>query len=183
MAHLPNTEPPVIQAGDTTSWQRDLPDYPADQGWQLSYLLINPAGRINITTTASGSSHLATISAAVSAGYAAGAYTWLAQVTRTDERFTVGQGDVTIKADWAAAPSGADARSPAARALADLRAALLNWLSTNGQISEYEIAGRRMRFATAQEIRQRIALAEREVNREALALSGNSGARRVLVRF
>lgn len=183
MAQTPTTEPASIQAGDTITWQRTLPDHPASDGWQLSYRLINAAARIDIVAAADGDAHLVTIAAATSAAYAPGAYTWLASATRSAERYTVGQGEVTVKADWAAAPGNADARSPAARALADLRAALLKWLATSGQVQEYEIAGRRMRFATAPEIRERIRIAEAEVNREALAFGGQPPARRVVVRF
>ncbi len=182
MAQTPPTEPASIQAGDTICWQRTLPDYPASEGWQLSYRLISAAARIDVVATTEGDAYLVTIAAVTSAAYAPGPYTWQASVTRATERYTVGQGELTIKPDWAFA-GHADARSPATRALADLRAALLKWLSTSGQVQEYEIAGRRMRFATAFEIRERIRMAESEVRREARELSGQSGARRVVVRY
>ena len=79
-----------------------------------------------------------------------------------------------------------DARSTARRALADLRAALARWLSSNGVVAEYEIAGRRMRFASAEDIRKRISLAENEVAREDAEqrlAAGLGGRRRVMVRF
>ena len=156
MAQTPTTEPTSLQAGDTITWRRLLPDYPASEGWELSYRLINAAARIDIVSTADGDAHLVNIPAATSAGYAAGEYTSIAQVTRGTDRHTVGQGAIVIKPDWAAATTGADARTPSQRALADLRAALMRWLSTQGHVQEYEIAGRRMRFATVDEIRQRI---------------------------
>lgn len=182
MAQTPTTEPASIQAGDTICWQRTLPDYPASDGWQLSYLLISAAAHIVVLATAVDDAHNITISAAASAAYPPGIYTWQASVARTGERYTVDKGAVTIKPNWATA-GNADARSPAARALADLHAALLKWLSTSGQVQEYEIAGRRMRFATALEIRERIRMAESEVRREARELSGQSAARRVVVRY
>lgn len=183
MAQTPTTEPASIQAGDTITWLRELPDYPADDGWQLSYRLLNPAARIDMVAAADGAAHRVTVSAATSAAYTPGTYTWIAHVTRSTDRHTVGQSSITIKADWAAAAGNGDARSPASRALDDLRAALLQWLSTSGQVQEYEIAGRRMRFATAVEIRERIRMAEAEVNREALAFGGQAAPRRVAVRF
>lgn len=183
MAQTPTFEPASIQAGDSITWQRTLPEHPASDGWQLSYRLINAGARIDIVAAADGDAHLVTIAAAISAAYAPGTYTWLAAATRTTERATVGQGTVTIKPDWAASAGGADARSPAVRALDDLRAALLKWLATSGQVQEYEIAGRRMRFATATEIRERIRMAEGEVNREALTFGGQPPARRIAVRF
>lgn len=183
MAQTPTTEPTSLQAGDTITWRRLLPDYPASEGWELSYRLINAAARIDIVATADGDAHLVSIPAATSAGYTAGEYTSIAKVTRGADRHTVGQGVIVIKPDWAAAATGADARTPAQRALADLRAALMRWLSTQGHVQEYEIAGRRMRFATVDEIRQRIRIAEGEAAREQAATSGKPIARRVLVRY
>jgi hypothetical protein len=181
MAQTPTTEPASLQAGDTLRWQRTLPDYPASEGWVLSYRLINALGKLDIVATAEGDDHLISVAAATSAAYPPGDYTYTAQVTRSTDRYTVGRGSITVKADWAAVADGADARTPAQRALADLKAALLRWLSSQGHVQEYEIAGRRMRFASASDIRQRIALAEREVAAEANA--GKPVARRVLVRF
>lgn len=181
MAQTPTTEPASLQAGDTIRWQRTLPDYPAANGWVLSYRLINAQGKLDIVATAEGDDHLVIVPATTSAAYTAGEYTYTAQVTLGTERYTIGQGTITIKPDWAAAADGADARTPAQRALADLKAALQRWLATQGHVQEYEIAGRRMRFASVTEIRQRIALAESQVAAE--ANTGKPVARRVLVRF
>lgn len=183
---IPTTEPAFLQAGDTLQWQRTLPDYPATDGWALSYRLINAATKIDIAATASGPDHLVTVSAATSAAYAAGEYAWAAYVTKTTERHTVGTGRVTVKPDLAAKTAGFDARSTAKKALDDLRAALAAWLTNSGTVQEYEIAGRRMKFATADDIRSRISIAEREVAREDAAeklASGLPTGRRVLVRF
>lgn len=186
MPTIPTTEPAYLQAGDTIQWQRMLPEYPAGDGWALAYRLINATTRLDVVASADGDAHLVTISAATSAAYAAGEYTWTAFVTRAGERFTVGQGRVAIRPDLAAQAAGFDARSEAQRALDDLRSALLKWLSTSGHVQEYEIAGRRMRFASADDIRARLAIAQREVANETAAqriAAGQSTGRRVLVRF
>lgn len=186
MPTIPTIEPAFIQAGDTIQWQRTLADHPAGGGWVLAYRLINQASHIDIVSAPDGEAHLVSISAATSAAYAAGAYTWAAFVTQGAQRYTVGQGTTTIRPNLAAQVAGFDARGEAQRALDDLRSALLKWLSTSGHVQEYEIAGRRMRFATADDIRARMAIAEREVAREAAAqriAAGLSTGRRVLVRF
>ena len=105
-------------------------------------------------------------------------------VTRGSDRFTLTPWNPRVLPDLASA-SATDARGPAQRALDDLRAALLKWLSTNGQVQEYEIAGRKMRFASIDEINKRIALAQREAASEAAAtgMATSAGRRRVLVRF
>jgi hypothetical protein len=186
MATIPTSEPAFLQAGDTLSWQRTLADYPASSGWVLSYRFINSAARFDITAAASGADHLVTVDAATSAAYAAGDYTWQAVVTKATERYTIGSGRATVRHNLAGMTSNYDARSTAARALDDLRIALAGWLTSSGTVQEYEIAGRRMKFASAADIQQRIALAEREVARETAAANlaaGISAGRRVLVRF
>ena len=102
------------------------------------------------------------------------------------DRYTIGQGRTTIRPDLANQAAGFDARTEAQRAQDDLRSALLKWLSTSGHVQEYEIAGRRMRFSTADEIRARMAIAQREVANETAAqriAAGQTTGRRVLVRF
>lgn len=183
---IQNTEPAFVTAGDTVAWTKSLPDYPASAGWALAYRLINAAGSIDITSSASGDDHAVSVSAAASAGWAAGDYQYQAYVTRAAERYTVGTGAITIKPNLAAKTAGFDARGAWAKALADLRLALATWLTSSGHISEYEIAGRRMKFANADDIRKRIAIAEKEVAREAAAAAaaaGNPLGRALYVRF
>jgi hypothetical protein len=186
MADILLREPAIIQAGDTISWKRTLPKYPASDGWQLSYRFINASAYIDVTASADGDDHLVVIPASTSATYQPGDYVWQAYVTKGAERYTVDAGHLTIRQNLAAMPFGYDARSQAQRALDDLRAALANWLSTSGTVREYTIAGRTMSFASADEIKARIQLAEREVAREAIAerlAKGLDPLRRVLVRF
>jgi len=186
MATIPTSEPAYLQAGDTLSWQRSLPDYPASAGWELSYRLINSSGKIDITAAASGDDHLVSVSAATTAAYAPGTYTWQAFVTNGSERYTVGSGSIVVKRNLAAEAGGFEARSTAQKALDDLRAALATWIATSGQVQEYEIAGRRMKYRTVADIRSAISLLEREVARERAAeriAAGLDTGRRVSVRF
>lgn len=186
MATIPTTEPAFLQAGDTLTWQRSLPDYPASDSWVLSYRLINADGKIDIEAAASGDDHLVTVAAATSAAYTAGDYEWTAYVTKASERYTVGNGRLTIRPDLAAKTAGFEARSAMRKARDDLRTALATWVTSNGHVQEYEIAGRRMKFASAADIQQRINLVERELAREDAAArlaAGLDAGRRVLVRF
>lgn len=181
----PTTEPASLVAGDTILWQKSLPAYPAGV-WTLKYRLINAAGKIDITATASGTDHRVSVAAATTAGWAAGVYTWQAFVEAGGERYTVGSGQLTIKPNLAAQAGGFDARSTAKKALDDTRTALATWIASSGQITEYEIAGRRMKYASLADIEGRIRLLEREVAREQAAeklASGLPAGNRVLVRF
>ena len=108
---------------------------------------------------------------------------WLARFGA--ERITIDKQEWRILPDLTSAQP-TDARSEARRALDDLRAALRRWLASQGTVAEYEIAGRRMRFASAEDILKRIHLAEAEVARELQderAASGLAPRRRLLVRY
>lgn len=182
----PTTEPVFIQAGDTVAWSRELPDYPAS-AWTLKYRLINAVARIDITATADGDTHQISVSASTSAAWTAGEYTWQAYVEGgTSERYTVGNGRLTIKPDLAAKSTAFEARSTARKALDDTRAALATWIASSGQVQEYSIAGRTMKYSSMADIQGRISLLEREVKREEAAeklAAGLSPPRRLLVRF
>lgn len=186
MADIPSTEPLFIQAGDTVAWTRNLADYPAS-AWDLKYRLINAAAKIDITAVADGDTHSVTVAAATTATWAAGEYTWQAYVEGgSSERYTVASGRLTIKPDLAAKAAAFEARSTARKALDDTRAALATWIASNGQVQEYEIAGRRMKYSSIADIQGRIQLLEREVAREESAeklAAGLQPPRRVLVRF
>ena len=183
---IPTSEPAIIVAGDTLAWTKSLPDYPASEGWQLSYRLINATGKIDITSAADGDEHAITVAATTTAAYTPGVYTWQSAATKAAERYTVATGAVTIKPNLAAQAGGYEARSVARKALDDTRNALALWIASNGQVQEYEIAGRRMKYASAEDIIQRINLLEREVAREDAAerlAAGQQTGRTLYVRF
>lgn len=184
MATLPTTEPASFVAGDTLTWQRSLPDYPAGT-YTLKYRLINTAGKIDITASASGTDHLVEVSPTTTAGYTAGDYAWTAWVEKTGERFTVGSGTVTVLPNIAAL-STLDARTDAAKILDQLMAAYTSYTTSNGHVVEYEIAGRRMKYRNAAEIIEQInhwkAVVAAEKRAERIA-AGLGGGNKVLVRF
>lgn len=186
MVTISTTEPAAVTAGDTLTWQKSLPDYPASQSWVLSYVLINTSGKITINASASGDDHIISVSSATSAGYSVGDYDWAAIVSKAGERHTVGRGRITINPDITSAAM-LDGRSTARKALEALESAYLDYITNKqGHVAEYEIAGRRMKFRNAVEIWQQIDRLRREVAREdsaARIASGLSGRRRVLVRF
>lgn len=139
-------EPSRVTAGDTVTWSKSLPDYPATSAWVLSYTLINSSSKITITATASGADHLVSVAAATTAGWTAGTYAWMAVVTQGAERYTVGQGNITIAPNWAAAATY-DARSSAKKALEAVNT-LLESYGAKAYLQSYEIAGRKQQFAS-----------------------------------
>ena len=184
MATTPTIEPTSLQAGDSVTWRRQLPDYPATDGWQLSYRLINAQARIDIVATADGADYLVVIPAATSALYAPGEYTMVAQVTRSTDRHTIGQQAITIKPDWAAAATGQDTRSTTRKALEAVQAYLAD--SNNIKAAEYEIAGRQLRRYSLSEVwahRDRLAFEVSKEDAAARLAAGLPSNRRVFVRF
>lgn len=184
---VPTREPAAVVAGDTVTWLKTVADYPAGDGWVLKYRLINAAGKIDITASASGDDHRVLVSASTSAAWAAGTYTWQAYVDGvSSQRFTVGTGSIEIKPNLAAQASGYDSRTAAKKALDAIEAALLTHGTNSAWQQEYEIAGRRMKFKTVGDF---LALRDRlkaEVAREETAArlaNGLPGKSKVYVRF
>jgi hypothetical protein len=181
-APTPTTEPVSLIAGDTAKWLKTLADYPASDGWALSYTLINSAAKITFAATASGADHLVNVAASTTAAWAAGQYAWRSQVSKSGEVYTLASGSIAVQASFAAA--NLDARSFARTALDNIEAYLKN--ANNLTSAMYEIDGRKLQRISVPDL---LALRDRykaEVMREAAASAAANGLpdpRRVFVRF
>lgn len=182
MADIPTIEPTTANAGDTWRWTRTLADYPASAGWALSYTLINAAAKITINASASGDDHAVTVSAATTAGYAAGSYDWRARVSRAGEVYTVGEGRITMRNAFGGATF--DARSHARKTLEAIEAVIEGRASS--EVSYYMIGNRQLRYMTPAELLTLRDKYRAEVAREdaaAAVAAGLPDKRRVFVRF
>jgi hypothetical protein len=180
----------VIIAGDTLYDKIAGGEFPASEGWTLRYFLTPvDANLANITFDATTDpdnldDYLLAIGPAITAGWTAGEYAWSGVVIQPGSRTQVDKGFLTIVPDPATRPAGTDLRSPARRALADLQA-----LASGGyqsHIKEYEIAGRRMVFASPDEVTSAISLAKFAVwNEDAAAAmaEGLPNPRNVTISF
>ncbi len=178
------TEPSRVTAGDTITWLKSLTDYPASDSWVLTYTLINSASKITITATASGVDHLVTVLAATSAAWTAATYTWHAAVTKAAERYTLGTGQIVVAPNLAAATTF-DTRTSAKKALEAINLLLESYGAKAYQHS-YEIAGRKMQFATPTEFMGFRAKLMAEVAREdnaARIAAGLAPRNQISVRF
>jgi hypothetical protein len=181
MSEIPTFEPATIAAGDTAKWRRELPDYPASAGWTLTYTLVRAAQRITFTASADGDLHLVNVAASTTTGWAAGSYTWRAQVSKAGEVYTVGTGTVLIRANFTTATDG---RSHARKVLDAIEAVIEGRASS--EVSYYMIGGRQLRYMEPSEL---MGLRDRyraEVAREEAAERVSRGLpdqRRVYVRF
>lgn len=184
MANPVTTIPAQFTAGDTLSFTQSLADYPASAGWVLHYRLINASGKQDIVSTASGDDHVFNISAATTVEYSAGIYDWQAYVDGVaSQRFTVGNGRVTILPNLAGQSAGFDNRSAARKALD----AVNLWLGSRDlAVAEYEISGRRMKYIPMGELLSLRSKLQLEVSREDKANAiarGESVSNKLLVRF
>lgn len=182
------TEPVSIRAGDSASWEADVPAYPSASGWQLSYRILSASGAaLEFDATAStGTTWSVALTAAQTANLAAGAASLVAYVEKGSgpslERATLYVLPLLVERDLVAAKTF-DGRTDNQRALADLRTALASHAG-KATVEEYEIAGRRMKFRRPAEILVLIRFYEQEVARERNAGTVGLGGvgSRILVR-
>lgn len=176
-------------AGDTLSYGVLAPAYPPSAGWVVSLRLVPlVAGSdpISVPGTVVDGQHRVEASAATTAAWPAGGYTWVEIVTRGAERHTLGMGMVTISPDVASLPAGTDTRSLAERTLAALEQAYATWCTTKGNVKRYKIMEREMEFHSAGEIQAQIEFWSNKVKTEkeaARIAAGGKPRNRLLVRF
>jgi hypothetical protein len=115
-APIPTIEPTTAVAGDTISWTRAFPDYPANQSWILTYAFRLQDGSAPIqtvtATTFNVTDFAATILAAESAIMPYGAWAWAAYVTKAAERHSVGSGTLQLQPNLAKVAFDVDLRTP-----------------------------------------------------------------------
>jgi hypothetical protein len=73
-AQIPTCEPDKITAGDTATWIKTLQDFPASEGWTLTYALImraaaGPDAPYTFNAVASGNDYLVNVAADVTVGW------------------------------------------------------------------------------------------------------------------
>ncbi len=176
----------VIYAGDTLEFTTSAPDYPASAGWTLKHRLApRVAGaEIDIVAAASGDDHLTSASAATTAGWATGWYTYTTFVEKGAERYTLERGQLQVLSASTNLADGTDGRSHARKVLDAIEAVIEGRASLDQQ--EYAINGRslkRMPIADLLKLRQ---LYRAEVAGEEVAsrlAAGLGGGRKVQVRL
>lgn len=184
-ADIPTTEPTAFTAGDTVKWRRALDHYLPTDGWVLTYAL-RGAGKIDLTATADGSDHLVTITAATSAGYTAGKYTWQGYATKsaTSERYPIGSGQIEIKPNLAAVSASTYEWRTEAKVIYDqLVAAYKSYSASRGGVQQYTIAGRSMTFRSPADFIREIEYWRAQVQAEEQAAGIAQQGRNVFVRF
>jgi hypothetical protein len=179
-----------IIAGDTLDFVTTLPDYPASGGYTLKYRLAprSSGSAIDITCTADGDDHRCGAAASVTATWAAGEYSWSCWVEKGAERYSgtayPWRGECTILPNPATTATY-DARTPARKALDAINAALATY-AERAHVIEYEIGGRRMKFADQGALlvmRQRLAAEVAAEDIQAKLAAGLGGGRKLQIRL
>ena len=116
--------PSKLTAGESVSWSVTLDDFPASDGWGVTYTLVKSDTRIQIVSTADGISHLIEIPYTTTADYEAGEYRYQAHVSNDVERYQVADGIIKILPDFATKTTGHDARTWVEIAIDALEAAI-----------------------------------------------------------
>lgn len=158
---------PQIVAGDTLSHTVSLADYPASDGWVLSYRLTPRTGSaITFNASASGDDHVIDVAASVTATWAAGNYTVGAFATLALVRHTVASecGQVVIQPNLATVAVGVELRTAAQVALDNVKATIQGRASS--AVLEYEINGRQLRYLSHAELIALQSTLASEVKRE-----------------
>lgn len=164
-AAIPTSEPARLYAGDTWQWTVELADYPAGDGWALSYVFTNAAARFGITAGADGDLHYVNQAAASSASLTPGFYDWLSYVTLGAVRKTVRRGRVEIVANLAD-EQNLDLRSAARKIRDGLQDAYAAYVATGALRQSYTIAGRQMVFRKGGELLDELNYWKGEVSKE-----------------
>lgn len=175
-------EPTSVIAGDTVRWVRNLPEYPADTGWQLVYTFINPTHKFVLEASSDGATHQVNNTAAATASWTPGSYAWRAQVKRADEAYTVAQGQMVVRPAYGSV-STLDTRGPARQALDAVEAYLRD--PGNIQAQNYSLLGRTLARYSVPELWQHRDRLFMEAQKEEQAAGAATAlkSRRVYVRF
>jgi hypothetical protein len=132
-------EPTQLHAGDSVAWERDVPEYPAADGWSLRYVLSGPAR--HVLEALASAPYRVEVAATETATWVPGLYRWVALAINGDQRMTVASGTLEVGANLETAEPF-DARSHAQRMLDLIEAALEKRIPKDQQ--SYEIDGMRL---------------------------------------
>ncbi len=176
----------IITVGDTLDFTTSVPEYPASEGWTLKYRLVPRAAgaAILLTATADGDDYLVQATAATTAGWVTGFYTWSAYVEKAGEVYTVDRGQLEIRAGSSTMSAGYDGRTHARKVLDAIEAVLENRATLDQE--SYAINGRSLKRTPIEQLLKLRQVYRAEVAGEEAAAklaAGLGTARKVQVRL
>lgn len=115
----------TLVAGDTLYFKTAVPQYPANEGWMLTYRLVprSSGTAIVFDASADGPDYVIQIGPSITSVWEPGNYSWFAYVQKTGERYQVEEGAIEITPDYATAET-LDNRSHARKTLEAIEAVI-----------------------------------------------------------
>lgn len=174
--------------GDTLNYTTAVGGYSAADGWVLKTRLVprSSGTAISLSSTADSvdsSLHRTSVTAATTAGWTAGTYSWFAYVEKGAEQYKVNEGVITLAPNPRTATT-LDNRSTAQTALDNIRAILAG--RANDGVLSYRVGERELRRYTMAELITLESKFAQDVKREvdaARLAAGLASKRRTFVRF
>lgn len=177
--------PSAVYAGDSLLWEIGLENYPASDGWVLTYNFRKENGStIQFASTPNGANHYFSVSASITAGWTPGVYLGTSKVTRGVQSFTTWRGQIEILPDLSQQSDNYDTRSHAKKCL-DAINAVLEGKATR-DVMQTTIAGQSVGRMSWSEITAAKSYFQDLVDGESAAESAVNGLgnrRNILIRF
>jgi len=102
-ADRPQYFPPEITIGETLEWEKDFDDFPADDGWVVTYYVRGPGTGFDIAGTADGTTHVFTVTSTTSDDLnVVGVYKYQAWAVKDSEKHLADSGTTKTIASLAA---------------------------------------------------------------------------------
>ena len=160
-------EPAQIVAGDSLQWTKSVADFPATDGYTLTYYLVSGSTTYQFDAGADGADYAISVLGTVTQNWTPGSYRWTACVRKGSDRFTVDAGRFRVLYN----PAGTGALSHARKVLAAIEA-VIESRATKDQ-EEFTVAGRSLKRTPLGELlkfrRKYLAEVAREEQAEDLA--------------
>jgi hypothetical protein len=99
-ADLPRFVPKDIVIGETVEWRKELDDFPADQGWTLTYYFRGEGTGFDVAGVADGSAFNLTAASSATAVASPGAYYFQAWAVKGSEKHLVEENSVELTASF-----------------------------------------------------------------------------------
>lgn len=184
-ATVPTTEPASIRAGETLHFTRSLSDYPASDGWSITYSFRAKNGSaIDFTTTALVDDHEASVAFGDTAGWIPGTYDGVGMVSDGTTKTQIWQGQMTVLQNFAALQEGADTRTQNRRTFDNICAVLEGRASSailSSSVDGTQI--QRIPIADLLMLRERYATLVANEENAVLALQGKPSRKTILAKF
>lgn len=144
-------EPQEFAQGDTLSFSRKLCNFPATDGWSLTYELRGGSQPIEFTSTATNQDHTILVDAATTATWLPGDYTMAGYAIKATERHQFYLATIVITPNFPQVLGNAPEKTFAQKMIEQLEEAMLS--KASGDLKSSAVGDTRFEFWTMEEMR------------------------------